>query len=264
MKRGFSLVELSIVLAVLGLLVGGVIAAQSMMRASQLRSVITESTQYRTAVVTFQTQYNSIPGDFRYATRNWGRLNTNSDCLTNTSTAVGTPGVCDGNGDGTIGGAAAANQAGEMFQFWRHLNQAGMLDGTFSGLAGAAGGTDHIPGSNAPASRLKSSGWGVTFLNSAGTSNLYASNFGNLLTIGGVSAGNLPYTPMLLAEEAWNIDTKEDDGKPAFGSIRARDGTGFGGTGCTTSTSFSDYAGTYNTATNTSIKSCSLLFVDLF
>lgn len=46
MRHGFSLVELSIVLVILGLLVGGVLTGQSLIRAAELRSVSTEFQKY--------------------------------------------------------------------------------------------------------------------------------------------------------------------------------------------------------------------------
>lgn len=39
MKRGFSLVELSIVLVILGLLVGGILAGQSLVQAANQRKI---------------------------------------------------------------------------------------------------------------------------------------------------------------------------------------------------------------------------------
>jgi hypothetical protein len=53
----------------------------------------------------------------------------------------------------------------------------------------------------------------------------------------------------LKPEEAWNIDTKLDDGRPGSGKIFAREYVGFSGTAaskCTTSASNTDYAGSYN------------------
>lgn len=44
-RAAFTLVELSIVLVILGLLVGGVLSGQSLIRASELRSVATEKKQ---------------------------------------------------------------------------------------------------------------------------------------------------------------------------------------------------------------------------
>ena len=40
LQSGFTLVELSIVLVILGLMLGGVLAGKEMIRAAQLRSVI--------------------------------------------------------------------------------------------------------------------------------------------------------------------------------------------------------------------------------
>ena len=42
MKQGFSLVELSIVLVILGLLTGGILAGQNLIRAAELRAVTTQ------------------------------------------------------------------------------------------------------------------------------------------------------------------------------------------------------------------------------
>lgn len=56
-KRGFSLVELSIVLVILGLLTGGILAGQSLIRAAELRAVSTEYSRYATAVQSFRDKY---------------------------------------------------------------------------------------------------------------------------------------------------------------------------------------------------------------
>ena len=62
LKRAFSLVELSIVLVILGLLVGSVLAGQSLIRAAELRSVATEYNKYVTASRTFRDRYFGLPG----------------------------------------------------------------------------------------------------------------------------------------------------------------------------------------------------------
>lgn len=70
----FSLVELSIVLVILGLLVGGVVAGQSLIRAAELRSVSTDYQRFLTATLTFRDKYFALPGDFTMASRVWGLL----------------------------------------------------------------------------------------------------------------------------------------------------------------------------------------------
>ena len=58
--RGFSLVELSIVLVILGLLVGGVLGGQALIRSSEIRSLIVDKDKYITAVQTFKNKYNGL------------------------------------------------------------------------------------------------------------------------------------------------------------------------------------------------------------
>ena len=62
-QPGFSLVELSIVLVILGLLTGGILAGQSLIRAAELRSISTDYSRYIAAVQAFRDKYFALPGD---------------------------------------------------------------------------------------------------------------------------------------------------------------------------------------------------------
>ncbi len=163
MKSGFSLVELSIVLVILGLLVGGVLSGAALIRASELRSVTTQYQNYKSAVLTFRDKYIANPGDMNNATAFWGKDNAN--CSGDTGTAV-TNGTCNGNQDGVLQGTGTANTTAELYQVWRQLALAGVITGIFSGTAGpVAGGVDHVPGVNSPQGKFQNSGWGVGNLN---------------------------------------------------------------------------------------------------
>lgn len=100
MRHGFSLVELSIVLVILGLLTGGILAGQSLIRAAELRSVASEHQRYVTATKSFQDKYFSVPGDMKNATSFWGAADggdgLGTDCFNVKSTTATT---CNGNGD---------------------------------------------------------------------------------------------------------------------------------------------------------------------
>jgi len=75
-RSGFTLIELSIVLVVIGLIVGGVIAGQSLMRSSQLQSIISDQAKYVEAAKQFREKYGFWPGDFPNATTSWGAMTT--------------------------------------------------------------------------------------------------------------------------------------------------------------------------------------------
>lgn len=257
MKRGFSLVELSIVLVILGLLTGGILAGQSLIRASELRAVTTEAQRYITVTQAFRDKYFSIPGDFPDATRFWTRMNSNADCVTNSSASVGTPGACDGNGADGIH-STGASQVGEPQQFWRHLALAGLIEGSYTGIAGSGGGWHCTIGSSCPGSKLNAGGWGQDTLNTyGGDSSWFSGTYGNIFVFGAQTATEYPSAAVLRPEEAWNIDTKMDDGKPGQGRVFAvRYST------CTNATGATDTGTTYK-LTDGSI-ACAMSFNNAF
>ncbi|MGB1539945.1 MAG: prepilin-type N-terminal cleavage/methylation domain-containing protein, partial [Rickettsiales bacterium] len=72
LHTGFSLVELSIVLAIIGLLAGGILGGRNLIRSAELRSIITERKQYWDAVSIFHDRYMELPGDMSDAEDHWG------------------------------------------------------------------------------------------------------------------------------------------------------------------------------------------------
>ena len=128
--NAFSLVELSIVLVILGLLTGGILAGQNLIRASELRAVITEFQNYNTAVNTFRDKYFALPGDMRNATAFWGDQATGTESCSDGSVPDGTPGTCNGDGNGNITSAAGVI---EYLRFWQHLSLSGLIEGSYTG-----------------------------------------------------------------------------------------------------------------------------------
>lgn len=222
-RSGFSLVELSIVLVILGLLTGGILAGQSLIRASELRAVSTEYQRYISAVGAFRDKYFALPGDFTKATSFW---TANGTCPGVSGTAAA--GVCNGDGSGMI--EPGATTSNELFGAWEHLATAGLVEGSYTGNTGhAATAQNRMPiyGTNAPVSKVSgSAGW--TF-HSQGTYLVsdvlfFEGDYSNMLALGTATPNG--YGPVLKPEEAWNIDTKMDDGKPGLGKIRTREDYG--------------------------------------
>ena len=225
MRRGFSLVELSIVLVILGLLTGGILAGQSLIRASELRAVTTEYQRWTAAAGSFRDKYFAVPGDMTNATSFWGfaggTTGTDAACYGST-TGTGTQ-TCNGNGNGLVALSGAGNQYNESHMFWQQLASAGLIEGNYTGKAGASSGYTVVIGTNAPASKLGRAGWSIhSEAPITGDSLNYDGTQNNILYYGTI-APTFPSShtmgPAMKASEAWNIDTKMDDGKPSSGSI---------------------------------------------
>lgn len=254
MQRGFSLVELSIVLVILGLLTGGILAGQSLIRASELRSISSDLSRYTTALQSFRDRYLAIPGDMANATSFWGKDNTN--CPTHTGTAA-TNGTCNGDGAGSLSRASSSSSTGETFQFWRQLALAGLIEGTYSGIAGSSGSRHAVIGTNVPSSKITMVGYSPDPV--SGMSHVtWASITSNTFIIGKNQTPNPTEGAFLKPEELWNIDTKIDDGKPAYGKIMPFYRYSYAsGNQCSTS----DTAAAAEYAVSGTSQSCNMLFV---
>jgi prepilin-type N-terminal cleavage/methylation domain-containing protein len=105
-SRGFTLVEISIVLVIIGLILGGILNAQSVIRNAQTKDSIKALNDMAAAARQFQDRYGMWPGDYSN-----GVLSLGATCA-------------NGSGNGKIDTPAEALCATE------HLIRAGMLKGT--------------------------------------------------------------------------------------------------------------------------------------
>ena len=223
-ERGFSLVELSIVLVILGLLVGGILSGRTLIRASELRSVSADFQRYNTATMAFRDKYFGLPGDITNATRIWGAADlgdgVGSDCGDTESTDTKT---CNGDGNSQIDWAPS-NGVYERFRVFQHLANAGLIEGNFTGAL--TSGNAYV-GRQLPASKLAQAGYEfcVTAIYTS-TGHIFKLGRKIASTPDGLNGGAL--TP----SEAWNIDQKMDDGLSDSGKILAIDATD--ASGCVT------------------------------
>ncbi len=121
-QRGFTLVEIAIVLVIIGLLLGGILKGQEMITQAKIKNVIADFSGISAAYHGYQDRYRAIPGDDPNAATRW-----------TTPTAA-----TAGNGNGVVagtynnGGAACAATV-EACSWWDHLRRAGFVSG--SGVA---------------------------------------------------------------------------------------------------------------------------------
>lgn len=110
-ERGFTLVEIAIVLVVVGLLMGGILKGQEMVNQAKIKNLIADFSGVSAAYAGYQDRYRAVPGDDPNAGLRWA-------------------GATSGNGDGQIAGKYnSQTPTDESRLWWQHLRRAGFVSG---------------------------------------------------------------------------------------------------------------------------------------
>ncbi len=110
-QRGFTLVELAIVLVVIGLIIGGVLTAQQVIQNARITNTINAIQAYQSQFQTYQQNFNALPGDDSTAANRFPNA-----------------GVTSGDGSGTIQGNFDSTTAtDESVLAWADLRAAGFV-----------------------------------------------------------------------------------------------------------------------------------------
>jgi prepilin-type N-terminal cleavage/methylation domain-containing protein len=224
-KSAFSLVELSIVLVILGLLIGGILSGQSLIRAAELRKVTTDIASITSAMGTFRDKYFALPGDMPNAIMFWGAADAGDGVGADCWMASAPTATCNGDGDGRIG--IGGGSFPETYRFWQHLRNAGLHNNNLTGIPASPPLSlyyNDVIGQNVPASPQGSDvGYAVSEWYSGLAYTSYKRQ--NTLNIAGCcwsdgsTRSNLEGAS-IKPEEMWQLDTKIDDGKPGFGNVQ--------------------------------------------
>jgi len=220
LQRGFTLIEMSIVLVIIGLIVGGILKGQELIESSRQKNLISQIDRIRSGSTAFVDRFKSLPGDL-------GRTS-----ILPGSSLIGGSG---GNDNGIIGAiispmTTAATVASvattENVQFFNHLIAANLASSgsamsptvTLACFTGYCATPSPLPSSSYPSSGLTIS-YGTHPGNTVGTQAdarlahwLLLSRFSSTTITGGDTA--------IAASRAFQLDTKYDDGGAGSGNIR--------------------------------------------
>lgn len=210
MKKGFTLIELSVVLIVISLVIGGVLVGQDLIKTAQLNSLIKDIQKFDAAVKSFQAQYNQLPGDMDTAYNYWG-----TDCADSSER-------CNGDGNTNI-------DPHEIAKGWKHLDLAKYINGGLD-LIDADGGTMKCTiGSRVPKTQMDKVSAAFAS-DGGGTSNaltLSVQNPSNVLVLKKMTSasyedencGDDSLHGFATSEQLYQIDSKVDDGLAYSGKV---------------------------------------------
>jgi len=204
-QAGFTLIELSIVLVIIGLLIGGILVAQGLIESVKINGLIRQIGQYQILVGQFEQRFNQLPGDI-----------PNAQALFGAGTGSGGQ-TCNGNGDGklqnthTLGtsGCAGNNNHREPYYFAEHLYLSGLLKEAY--VAGNS--TDSYLNFDFDKNFYGSPSYGSRLITGRGNDNHM------ILHSQSVTQG-----ATLTSLQSMTLDKKIDDGRAGRGEITARDG----------------------------------------
>jgi prepilin-type N-terminal cleavage/methylation domain-containing protein len=190
-QKGFTLVEIAIVLVIIGLLLGGILKGQEMITQAKIKNVIADMSGVSAAMYGYQDRYRALPGDDKAANPRWSSADA-------------------GDGDGIIEGTYLSTTAtDESVNFWHHLRLAGFVSGTgteqpFNAVSGRMGVQTGDGTANTPGAVL------ATAADPGPPAVAAVPGFGSLM----MCSANLP------DKIAISVDAQMDDGVGRTGSVR--------------------------------------------
>jgi prepilin-type N-terminal cleavage/methylation domain-containing protein len=216
MNKAFTLIELSIVLVIIGLIISGVLVGRDLIQAATIRRQLSQIEQLDTVVNTFRVKYGGTPGD----------LAASKAASLGFASRSGAQYHGDGNGtiDTCSSGTGSDSWIGcETSVFWRDLAEANLIAGSFinSGDLNLTNVTVANRDQYLPRAALGQNNYLTIFSNSFTLGRLCNGGFcyaiiGSPIVDGG---GGLQFSFYITPMMVFAMDSKRDDGKPETGMV---------------------------------------------
>ena len=223
-RKAFSIIEIAIVIAIIGLLVSATVASTALIKQSRLKKIIAEIRELESAIHSFYSNYDYLPGDFPYASMHWGT----DACKAEGKTArYG----ANGNGDDEVSPRLLAAVAGqrdaniEAYTSWCHLYEAGLskqqIVPSDRQVHQSVQIGKHLPKSDAVRDGCYTLKWGTS-----ARTEFALGDPTTFLFVTGKPLEGLMYknTSILTVSQAYNIDKKIDSAIPGKGKFRCTHG----------------------------------------
>ena len=223
MKKGFTLVELAIVMIIIGLLIGGILKGTEMIENAKVSATLSQVKAYQAAIYTFQDTYSAMPGDMRNATTRVPGCTASTNCADGGGNSL----VEDGSGgvdNASFNWAADYTGMPETIQFWKHLVLADLITGVTTDadpVNDLAWGETHPAGKLGGGFEMFYDAWMGAGGGGGGANTTFSAHVMRLSNRGLTGVAGGIGTSVVSPLRAAQMDRKVDDGDPNSGSVLA-------------------------------------------